>query len=74
MIEVDTQIRMIVANLNDKLASITNEFYTHDEAFAGYIDEKLKSIEWDIRVLRNRVDLALKSDDEKKREDTNGNN
>lgn len=42
MITVDTQIRMIVANLNDKLASITNEFYTHDEAFAGYIDEKLK--------------------------------
>ncbi len=73
MIEVDTQIRMIVANLNDKLASITNEFSTHDKAFAGYIDEKLQSIEWDIRVLRKRVDEALKSDSEKERENANGN-
>ena len=24
-----------------------------------YIDEKLKSIEWDIKVLRNRVNMAL---------------
>lgn len=57
MIEVDSQIRMIIANLNDKLASITNEC-SKDKAYAGYIDEKLKSIEWDIKVLRGRVDKA----------------
>lgn len=58
MIEVDTQIKMIIANLNDKLASITNECYK-DKAYAGYIDEKLKSIEWDIKVLRNRVNKVM---------------
>ena len=57
MIEVDSQMKMIIANLNDKLASITNEC-RKDKAYAGYIDEKLKSIEWDIQVLRNRVDKA----------------
>ena len=58
MIEVDNQMKMIIANLNDKLASITNECYK-DKAYAGYIDEKLKSIEWDIKVLRGRVDKAM---------------
>ena len=60
MIEVDTQIKMIIANLNDKLYSITKEC-EKEEAYSGYIDEKLKSIEWDIRVLRNRVDEKLKN-------------
>lgn len=59
MIDVDTQINLIVANINDKMQSITIECMK-DKAYAGYIDEKLKSIEWDVRVLRNRVDKALK--------------
>lgn len=59
MIEVDSQMEMIIANLNDKLASITHECNSKKFAYAGYIDEKLESIEWDIRVLRRRVDLAL---------------
>ena len=63
MIEVDSQIKMIIANLNDKLASITNEYYK-DKAYAGYIDEKLKPIEWDIKVLRYRVDKALEEKNE----------
>ena len=29
----------------------------------GVINEKLKSIEWDIRVLRNRVNKALKEEE-----------
>lgn len=61
MIEVDNQMKMIIANLNDKLASITNECY-NDKAYAGYIDEKLKSIEWDIKVLRGRVDKAMQEE------------
>lgn len=61
MIEVDSQIRMIIANLNDKLASITNEC-SKDKAYAGYIDEKLKSIEWDVKVLRGRVDKAKENE------------
>ena len=61
MIEVDSQMKMIIANLNDKLASITNEWY-NDKAYAGYIDEKLKSIEWDIKVLRGRVDKAMEEE------------
>ena len=63
MIEVDSQMRMIIANLNDKLASITNEC-SGDKAYAGYIDEKLKSIEWDIKVLRSRVDKAMEEDED----------
>ena len=62
MIEVDSQINMIMANINDKMRSITQECLK-DKAYAGYIDEKLKSIEWDIRVLRNRVDKALKEEE-----------
>lgn len=60
MIEVDSQIKMIIANLNDKLLSITTEC-SKDKAYSGYIDEKLKSIEWDIKVLRYRVDEKLKN-------------
>ena len=62
MIEVDSQINMIMANINDKMRSITQECLK-DEAYADYIDEKLKSIEWDIRVLRNRVNKALKEEE-----------
>lgn len=58
MLENDSQLKMIIANLNDKLNSITNECYKN-EIYAGYIDEKLKSIEWDIKVLRNRVNAVL---------------
>ena len=58
MIECDSQIKMIIANLNDKLMSITTEC-SKEKAYAGYIDEKLKPIEWDIKVLRNRVDKAM---------------
>ena len=61
MIEVDSQMKMIIANLNDKLASITNECYK-DKAYAGYINEKLQSIEWDIEVLRCRVDKAMQEE------------
>ena len=61
MIEVDSQMKMIIANLNDKLASITNECYK-DKAYAGYIDENLQSIEWDIGVLRYRVDKAMQEE------------
>lgn len=62
MIEVDTQIEMIIANINDKMQSITIECLK-DKAYAGYIDEKLKSIEWDVNVLRHRVDIALNKKD-----------
>lgn len=62
MIEVDTQIKMIIANINDKMQSITIECLK-DKAYAGYIDEKLKSIEWDVNVLRHRVDIALNKKD-----------
>jgi uncharacterized coiled-coil protein SlyX len=58
MLEVDSQIRMIIANLNDKLASITHECQK-EQAYCGYLDEKLKSIEWDIKVLRHRIDEKL---------------
>lgn len=63
MIEVDTQIKMIIANINDKMQSITIECLK-DKAYAGYIDEKLKSIEWDVNVLRHRVDIALNKEEE----------
>ena len=56
--KVDNQIKGIVSNLNDKLNSITIECIK-EEAYPEYIDEKLKSMEWDIKVLRNRVDLVL---------------
>ena len=56
--KVDNQMKDIVSNLNDKLNSITIECIK-EEAHPEYIDEKLKSIEWDIKVLRNRVDIAL---------------
>lgn len=60
MIEVDSQINMIIANINDKMKSITIECLK-DKAYSGYIDEKLKSIEWDVNVLRHRVDKALEA-------------
>ena len=56
--KVDNQIKGIVSNLNDKLNSITIECIK-EGAHPEYIDEKLKSMEWDIKVLRNRVDMAL---------------
>lgn len=56
--EVDNQIKDIITNLNDKLRLITIECMGK-VAYPEYIDEKLKSIEWDIRVLRNRVDMAI---------------
>ena len=56
--KVDSQIKGIISNLNDKLNSITIECIK-EEAYPKYIDEKLKSMEWDIKVLRNRVDMAL---------------
>lgn len=56
--KVDNQIKGVVSNLNDKLRSITIECLG-EEAYAEYIDEKLKSMEWDIKVLRNRVDMAI---------------
>ena len=56
--KVDNQIKGIISNLNDKLNSITIECIK-EEVYPEYIDEKLKSMEWDIKVLRNRVDMAL---------------
>ena len=56
--KVDNQIKGIVSNLNDKLNSITIECI-NEEVYPEYIDEKLNSMEWDIKVLRNRVDMAL---------------
>ena len=56
--KVDNQIKGIISNLNDKLNSITVECIK-EEAYPEYIDEKLKSIELDVKVLRNRVDTAL---------------
>lgn len=56
--KVDNQIKGIISNLNDKLNSITIECIK-EEVYPEYIDEKLKSMEWDIKVLRNRVDTAL---------------
>lgn len=63
MIDVDSQIKMIIANINDKMESISHECLK-DKAYAGYIDEKLKPIEWDIKVLRHRVDKALEEENE----------
>ena len=63
MIEVDSQIDMIIANINDKMQSISHECLK-DKAYADYIDEKLKPIEWDIKVLRYRVDKALEEKNE----------
>lgn len=56
--KVDNQIKGIITNLYDKLWSITLEC-NKKEAYPEYIDEKLKSMEWDIKVLRNRVDMAI---------------
>lgn len=56
--KVDNQIKGVVSNLNDKLRSITIECIK-EEVYPEYIDEKLKSIEWDIKVLRDRVNMAL---------------
>ena len=56
--KVDNQIKGIVSNLNDKLNSITIKCIK-EEACPEYIDEKLKRMEGDIKVLRNRVDMAL---------------
>lgn len=56
--KVDNQIKGIISNLNDKLNSITIECI-NEEVYPEYIDKKLKSMEWDIKVLRNRVDMAL---------------
>lgn len=56
--KVDSQIKCIVSNLNDKLNSITIECIK-EETYPEYIDKKLKSMEWNIKALRNRVDMAL---------------
>ena len=56
--KVDNKIKGIITNLYDKLWSITLEC-NKEEASPEYIDEKLKSMEWDIKVLRNRVDMAI---------------
>lgn len=64
MLDVDNQIKMIIANVNDKMQSITIECMK-DKAYAGYLDEKLKSIEWDIRVLRHRIDTILNGKEDK---------
>ena len=58
MIEVDSQMKMIIANLNDKLASITNECYK----IVDNRNNEIKEIEWDIKVLRGRVDKAMKEE------------
>ena len=56
--KVDNKIKGIITNLYDKLWSITLEC-NKEEASPEYIDEKLKSMKWDIKVLRNRVDMAI---------------
>ena len=56
--KVDNQIKGIVSNLNDKLNSITIECI-NEEVYPEYIDKKLKSMEWNIKALRNRVNMAL---------------
>ena len=56
--KVDNKIKGIITNLYDKLWSITLECIK-EEASPEYIDEKLKSMERDIKVLRNRVDMAI---------------
>lgn len=64
MINNDSQMKMIVANINDKMLSITNEVTNREKSYAYYIDEKLKDIEWDIKILRNRVNEALEKEKE----------
>lgn len=56
--KVDNKIKGIITNLYDKLWSITLEC-NKEEATPEYIDEKLKSMEWDIKVLRDRVNMSL---------------
>ena len=66
MIDNDSQMQMIVANINDKMLSITHEVKSREKSYAYYIDEKLQSIEWDIKVLRSRVNNALEEQKEEK--------
>lgn len=61
MIEVDSQILLIVLNLNNKLQAIAYECFS-GKLSAIYVDKKLKSIENDVKVLRQRVDTALNSE------------
>lgn len=51
-----------VANIEDKLAAIKNELLTREKPHKPYLNEKLDSIYWDVKVLMNIS--KLNEDDE----------
>lgn len=53
-----------VANIEDKLAAIKNELITREKPYKPYLNEKLDSIYWDLKVLMN----VAKIEDEKEEE------
>lgn len=57
MIFTTDKIHLIVANINDKMASITTESQK-EEMNIEYVDEKLSSIEYDVKILRYVLDKA----------------
>ena len=42
-----------VANIEDKLAAIKNELITRERPHKPYLNEKLDSIYWDLKVMMN---------------------
>lgn len=64
MIDNDALMISLVTEINDKMLSITNEVTSREKSYAYYIDEKLKDIEWYIKMLRNRVNEALEKEKE----------
>lgn len=53
-----------VSNIEDKLEAIKNELLTREKPYKPYLNEKLDSIYWDVKVLIN----IAKLEDEKEEE------
>lgn len=53
-----------VSNIEDKLEAIKNELLTREKPYKPYLNEKLDSIYWDVKVLMN----IAKLEDEKEEE------
>lgn len=49
-----------IANIEDKLEAIKHELYSREKPHKPYLNEKLDSIYWDVKVLKN----ICKVDDE----------
>jgi hypothetical protein len=61
MIENNYTMKSIVYNINDKMESISREILSQDKSYLPYLDEKLKSIEYDVKVLRRIIDENTKT-------------